>query len=317
MHKQNQKALFGIIVTIAMMIVGLIYTSYSRPSSHHKVFGVTYMTMNNPFYEIINNELEKVIDQNGDRLITLDPALDVTKQNEQIHFFIDQNVDGIFVNPIDYKQIQPALLAAKKAHIPIIVVDAPIKNKELVNCTIVSDNYNAGVQCANDMMNTMSSAKIVLLKHSSAKSAKDRIDGFLDTIQSHPQYQIVDEGECEGQLELAMPLMQKIIKKHRDIDVVMALNDPSALGALAALENNGMKNVKVYGVDGTPDVKSLIRQTPMVAGTVTQSPISFGYTAALKMYDLLAHKTVDSNIIVPVTLITKKNIDDFDETGWQ
>ena len=59
MHKQNQKALFGIIVTIAMMIVGLIYTSYSRPSSHHKVFGVTYMTMNNPFYEIINNELEK------------------------------------------------------------------------------------------------------------------------------------------------------------------------------------------------------------------------------------------------------------------
>ena len=154
-------------------------------------------------------------------------------------------------------------------------------------------------------------------KHSSAKSAKDRIDGFLDTIQSHPQYQIVDEGECEGQLELAMPLMQKIIKKHRDIDVVMALNDPSALGALAALENNGMKNVKVYGVDGTPDVKSLIRQTPMVAGTVAQSPISFGYTAALKMYDLLAHKTVDSNIIVPVTLITKKNIDDFDETGWQ
>ena len=136
MHKQNQKALFGIIVIIAMMIVGLIYTSYSRPSSHHKVFGVTYMTMNNPFYEIINNELEKVIDQNGDRLITLDPALDVTKQNEQIHFFIDQNVDGIFVNPIDYKQIQPALLAAKKAHIPIIVVDAPIKNKELVNCTI-------------------------------------------------------------------------------------------------------------------------------------------------------------------------------------
>ena len=62
--------------------------------------------------------------------------------------------------------------------------------------------------------------------------------------------------ECEGQLELAMPLMQKIIKKHRDIDVVMALNDPSALGALAALENNGMKNVKVYGVDGTPDAVS-------------------------------------------------------------
>ena len=53
-----------------------------------------------------------MIDQNGDRLITLDPALDVTKQNEQIHFFIDQNVDGIFVNPIDYKQIQTSFTSS-------------------------------------------------------------------------------------------------------------------------------------------------------------------------------------------------------------
>lgn len=55
------------------------------------------------------------------------------------------------MNPIDSQKIKPALQAAKKANIPVIVVDAPVLDKELVNCTIVSDNYDAGVQCANDM----------------------------------------------------------------------------------------------------------------------------------------------------------------------
>lgn len=47
-----------------------------------------------------------------------------------------------------------------------------------MNCTIVSDNYDAGVQCAKDMMERLDSANIVLLKHTTAKSAKERIEGF-------------------------------------------------------------------------------------------------------------------------------------------
>lgn len=72
------------------------------------------MTMNNPFYKIINNEILKVVEKNNDTLITLDPELDVDKQNEQIYKFIDQKVDGIFINPIDFEQIEPALQAAKE-----------------------------------------------------------------------------------------------------------------------------------------------------------------------------------------------------------
>ena len=82
------------------------------------------MTMNNPFYKIINNEILKVVEKNNDTLITLDPELDVDKQNEQIYKFIDQKVDGIFINPIDFEQIEPALQAAKRANIPVIIIDA-------------------------------------------------------------------------------------------------------------------------------------------------------------------------------------------------
>ena len=46
-----------------------------------------------------------------------------------------------------------------------------------------------------------------------------------------------------------MPVMQRILKETPEVDVVMALNDPSALGALAALESMGYEDVTVYGVE--------------------------------------------------------------------
>ena len=275
------------------------------------------MTMNNPFYKIINNEILKVVEKNNDTLITLDPELDVDKQNEQIYKFIDQKVDGIFINPIDFEQIEPALQAAKRADIPVIIIDAPVSDESLVNCTIVSDNYDAGVQCAKDMMERLDSANIVLLKHTTAKSAKERIEGFLSVIDNNEKYKVINEAECDGQLEIAMPKMQEIIKQTPDIDVVMALNDPSALGALAALEKNNKNDVMVYGIDGTPEIKALIGRNQMIVGTVAQSPIKMGQIAVENMYNILNGKKVEKNIIIPISLINKENLFKYDEDRWQ
>ena len=279
-----------IIFFMVLIIFTVTYNIYTAPVAKHKVFGVSYMTMNNPFYKIINNEILKVVEKNNDTLITLDPELDVDKQNEQIYKFIDQKVDGIFINPIDFEQIEPALQAAKRANIPVIIIDAPVSDESLVNCTIVSDNYDAGVQCAKDMMERLDSANIVLLKHTTAKSAKERIEGFLSVIDNNERYKVINEAECDGQLEIAMPKMQEIIEETPDIDVVMALNDPSALGALAALEKNNKNDVMVYGIDGTPEIKALIGRNQMIVGTVAQSPIKMGQIAVENMYNILNGK---------------------------
>lgn len=314
--KKHWSIRVGAAMLVFISIFGIYFLGYKPPSRQNRVFGVTFMTMNNPFYEVINNELWKVIENNGDALITLDPVLDIKKQNEQIQYFIDKKVDGIFINPIDSEAIKPALEKAEKAGIPIIAVDAPVKNSELVDVTVVSDNYDAGVQCAKDMMSRFDQAKIILLKHTATQSAKDRIDGFLATIKGYEQYQIVNQGECQGQLEKAMPLMEEMLKQTPDVDVVMALNDPSALGAIAALEEANRPEVKVYGVDGTPELKSLIASSSNVVGTVAQSPISMGRIAANEMYQLLEGNGKDE-VVVKVKLITSKNVEEYDEKGWQ
>ena len=306
-----------IIFFMVLIIFTVTYNIYTAPVAKHKVFGVSYMTMNNPFYKIINNEILKVVEKNNDTLITLDPELDVDKQNEQIYKFIDQKVDGIFINPIDFEQIEPALQAAKRANIPVIIIDAPVSDESLVNCTIVSDNYDAGVQCAKDMMERLDSANIVLLKHTTAKSAKERIEGFLSVIDNNEKYKVINEAECDGQLEIAMPKMQEIIEETPDIDVVMALNDPSALGALAALEKNNKNDVMVYGIDGTPEIKALIGRNQMIVGTVAQSPIKMGQIAVENMYNILNGKKKEKNIIIPISLINKENLFKYDEDRWQ
>lgn len=306
-----------IIFFMVLIIFTVTYNIYTAPIAKHKIFGVSYMTMNNPFYKIINNEILKVVEKNNDALITLDPELDVDKQNEQIYKFIDAKVDGIFINPIDFEQIEPALQAAKRADIPVIIIDAPVSDESLVNCTIVSDNYDAGVQCAKDMMERLDSANIVLLKHTTAKSAKERIEGFLSVIDNNEKYKVINEAECDGQLEIAMPKMQEIIEETPDIDVVMALNDPSALGALAALEKNNKNDVMVYGIDGTPEIKALIGRNQMIVGTVAQSPIKMGQIAVENMYNILNGKKVEKNIIIPISLINKENLFKYDEDRWQ
>lgn len=316
MDERSKKTLYIIMGLITAMLLGTVYGSYLTPPKTHLVFGATYMTMNNPFYEVINNELKKEIEKKGDELIVHNPELDIDKQNEQIEEFVAKKVDGIFVNPIDSSKLT-SLDAAREAHIPIIAIDASVDNTDLIDCLIESDNYDAGVLCAQNMMQRMQSANIVLLKHSTVESALSRIQGFVDTIKDYPQYKVIDYAECEGQLERSMPAMQAILKEHSNINVVMALNDPAALGALAAIESLNRTNILVYGVDGTPDLKSLIKQSPFIAGTAAQSPIKFGTLAAKNMYKILERKDVPKTIEVPVTLITKDNIDSYNVKGWQ
>jgi len=280
-------------------------------------FGATYMTLNNPFFVLLNNGIRDVVEANGDILIALDPALDSNKQISQIEDLISQDVDAIFLNPVDWKDIRPALEAAKKAGIPIINVDSPVYDTELVTSIIASDNYSAGVICAKDMMRKLSSAKIVILEQLTAKSAIDRTQGFLDTITGMKQYEIIAQRSSEGQLEQAMPVMEKIIREQAKIDVVMALNDPTAMGAYAALQAaNRDEGVFIYGIDGAPETKQMIKDGKMTA-TAAQSPITIGTTAAMVAYDILAGKTVEKEIFVDVIFIDKNNVDDYGTTDWQ
>ena len=190
-----------------------------------------------------------------------------------------------------------------------MVVDSQLSDNSPVDTTIVSDNYQAGVLCAQNLMQTQSSAKILLLEHQKAVSAVDRINGFLATIKGHDSYQVVDRKDCLGQTEVAMPQVESVINSGVDFDTVMALNDQVAIGALAAIENMKVTApVKIYGVDGSPDMKNLLATTSSIQATVAQSPLTIGEKAIQAGYRLYQDKKVDKEIVIPVEFMTSDNV---------
>ncbi|MBQ9347188.1 MAG: substrate-binding domain-containing protein, partial [Oscillibacter sp.] len=230
------------------------------------VFGATYMTMNNPYYQVMDIRLRAEIEERGDVLLTRDAAMDQGRQNEEIQELIDAGVQAIFLASVEWDTAAEGLRIAAEARVPVIVVDTPVRDKELAACSILSDNYQAGVLCAEHLLSVRESANILLLEHITARSGADRIQGFLDTIRGKEGFTVVGAGESDGQIENAMPVMEALLEQAPEADTVMALNDPSAFGAMAAIEGAGLQDrFLVYSVDGSPEAKALVRDHLMTA----------------------------------------------------
>lgn len=311
---------------VFLVCIFFTYCSYSagsdivqdNPNSHKPVvFGATYMTLNNPFFGVLNDGIKEVIEANGDILITRDPAQDPDKQNDQIEAMIKENVKLIFINPVEKNKITSALKACHDAGIPVINVDTLVEEQQYVVSAIESDNYYAGELCAKDLMEKRENAKIVILNSPVLDSITKRVQGFMDTIADNPAFEVVYIEATTAECEAGMDVMSDILDKGIQFDVVFAGNDPTALGALAALQQkNKDYNVLIYGVDGSPDAKMMI-QEGYIEGSASQSPKTMGITAAEIAYDYLRGDTVDKHVKIPGPLISLENLDQFEIHGWQ
>ena len=155
------------------------------------------------------------------------------------------------------------------------------------------------------------------MTHEAAMSGRERVQGFIDTIKGSDGIEVVEEVPCEGQLEIAMPQMENLIDQGTVFDSVFCLNDPSSLGAAAALETRGLLDkVDIYGIDASPDAKQLIYEGKMKA-SVAQFPSRIGEEAANAIYDLLEGREVETYISVPVELVTKENVEYYNVDRWQ
>lgn len=308
------------LLLLAMACATLLYQGRDKNEDGTRPVrvGAVFMTMNNPFFEVLNDEIEARVRQQGDVYYTLDGKMSQKKQNEQIQGLIDTGIDVLIVNAVDWIEVCPALKKVKEAGIKIIAVDTEIYDNELVDAFVVSDNYRAGALCAQSLMSYKREARVLLLVQSDNKSAIDRIKGFTETLDSMGwKYTIVDRIECEGQLEITEPKVEEWLKKGKDFDVVMALNDPSALGALAALDASDHYDGKIIlGIDGSPDAKAMIQKGKMRI-TVAQFPIEIGKITGERIYQLMQGKEIERETVVPVKAISIKNLKEYNVFGWQ
>lgn len=93
-------------------------------------------------------------------------------------------------------------------------------------------------------------------------------------------FEVVERADTNGEFEVAMEVTTKILEEHPEIDVIMCGNDQIAVGAKTAVNVLDMKDVLIYGVDGSPDIKKELKKSDnQIAGTAAQSPINMGKRA--------------------------------------
>ena len=324
MQKDYSKLFWSILIIVNAAIAGIFLiaasdkTDYSTNQKKNSyLIGVNYMTMNNEFYKIMSEEINARVEAEGDRLILRDPALDADRQITQIGEMLDAGIDVLVITPVDWESLTSVLKRAKAEGVYVVVVDSNVYDEELADCTITSDNYNAGRMMGEYFLTQCQEAELVIMTHETAKSGQDRVQGFMDAVEGSGGIEIVQKIECEGQTEIAMPRLQEAIRAGLDFDNVFCLNDLAGVGVVAALDENQMLDrVDVYGVDASPDSKALIYEGMMKA-SAAQFPSEIGREAADVIYKLLDGETVSDSILVPVKLITRENVEEFGIDRWQ
>ena len=284
------------------------------------VFGFTGIDMENPYFITLESAVRERVENAGDTMITKDPASDPELQKTQIQELIDEGIDAIFLCPVDWEAITESLEALKEADVKIINVDTQVKEMDYVDAYIGSDNHEAGYICGEDLiMKCPDGGKIAILECPTQNSINERITGFEEAIaRAEKGFEVVARSDTNGEFEKALEAAETIVKEHSDVVAIMCGNDQLAVAAKTAVNLAELKQVIIYGVDGSPDIKKELKKADgQIAGTAAQSPISLGKTAAKVAMDMLNEKEFERETYEEVFMINKDNVDMYGVDGWQ
>lgn len=282
------------------------------------VFGYSSAKMEESYYEILKESIKDEIEGKGDTFIVKNPENNVEVQNQQLLEMIEEGVDAVFLCPVDWEQVTPALEALKEAGIPVVNIDAQVKDKNLISAYVGSDNKNAGAVCGEDLISKLpEGGKVVILESQSQSVINARITGFEETIKNKG-FEVAARADVQGSREIAKETMLQILSEHEQIDAVMCGNDEIALGVQEAAKQLGVTGFLIYGSDGSPELrKELVKSDSLIEGAGMQSPIRIGKEAASLGISILKKEKYEDTTYIETFFINKENVEMYGIDGWQ
>ena len=281
-------------------------------------FGFSSMDMDNPFYITLEQSVRETVEANGHTMTSANPHMDTDLQIQQIDEMISEGIDAIFLCPISWDQITPALDELREADVKIINIDSEVKDFDKVDAFVGSDNKEAGKLCGKDLIESRpDGGKIVILEATVQNSVKERISGFEEETAGEG-FEVIARTDCNGETSAAYDAVSALLAEHSNITAIMCGNDPMALGAISAIREAGRNEILVYGVDGSPELKKeLLKENTPLKATCGQSPINIGKKAAQIGQMILNNEKFDKKTYEDVFLINSENIDMYGADGWQ
>jgi ribose transport system substrate-binding protein len=296
------------IVAIAIIGCTVAAAGCNRAASDsgraaRRVVGVSLLTQTHAFYKELEDGLREEAAARHLELVVVACEMDPAKQAAQIEDFVAQRVNAILVAPCDSNAIGAHLAGPARAHIPVFSADIAVRTGTVVS-HVASDNVQGGRLAAQTLARLLGDkGRVLVIDQPEVASVQDRVRGFVEEMQTHPQITVVGRPSGSGQRAKAMAVMEDMLQAHRDLNGVFGINDDSALGAAAVLESAGRKDVVVVGYDATPEARAAILRGSPLKADVVQYPRTIGKTAIDIIARYLDGEKVDPLVAVGVGVV--------------
>ena len=300
------------LAAAALILCGCGKTGSPAPQDR-KLIGASLLTLQNPFFKVIGDSLTAEATLHGYDTLVVSADNDVARQSNQVKDFIVKKCAAIVLSPADSKSIVPVIQEANAAGIPVFTVDIPCNEPGVKIATqIATDNFGGGKEAGVAMIEALGpqGGKVGVLDLKQVESCILRVKGFKEVINAHNatsagKIEIVSELDGGGAKDKGFKAAEDMLQAHPDMRGIFAINDPSALGARAALEKAGRADaVKIVGFDGQPEGKQAIKDGKIYADPI-QFPDRMGIEIARAIVRYSKGEALDPQTLIPTQLYRK------------
>lgn len=219
------------------------------------------------------------------------------------------------ISAVDEAGIEPAIARAKEAGTIVIAVDTPAKGADAV---VMTDAVQAGEKSCQFLFEQMGGkGQVLLVDGTPIQTIIDRIKGCKTVAEKFPDIKIVGQQASKNDRASGLAVTTDMLTANPDVTGIFGMNDPSALGAVLAVEQAGKASqIKVSGVDGSPEaVAELKREGSPFIGSATQNPAEMVRQAVKVAQDMIAGKApAEKTILIPSVLVSRDNVGEY--SGW-
>ena len=238
----------NILLATAAMTIGLAVSASAQ------TVGVSWSNFQEERWKTDEAAIKSALDAAGATYISADAQSSSSKQLSDVESLMAQGVDALIILAQDTQAIIPAVEAAANEGIPVIAYDRLIEDDRAFYLTF--DNVEVGRMQARAVFEAQPTGNYVMIKGSPTDPNADFLRGgqqeVLQAAIDSGDITIVGEAYTDGWLPAnAQRNMEQILTANDNaVDAVVASNDGTAGGAVAALTAQGMDGIPVSGQDG-------------------------------------------------------------------
>ena len=319
------------LMTAAVLASGLATTALAQDLT----VGVSWSNFQEERWKTDEAAIQAALEAAGARYISADAQSSSSKQLADVESLIASGADALIILAQDSAAIGPAVEAAANEGIPVIGYDRLIEDGRAFYLTF--DNVEVGRMQARGVLEQAPEGNYVMIKGSPTDPNADFLRGGQQEVLQEAidagRITIVAEAYTDGWLPAnAQRNMEQILTaQNNEVDAVVASNDGTAGGAVAALTAQGMEGLPVSGQDGdhaalnrialgtqTVSVWKDSRELGRVAGEIAVAlagGAAMGEIDGVQDWTSPAGTELHAVFLAPVP-ITRDNLDVVVEAGW-